>query len=168
MSAFVLSAAGVLVMLMGLGGISVAQSVAPDEAQRRLDAGNEPMKGGDGGAREPAAIEDAKTGWYAEALKTRDQRLAWWREARFGCFVHWGAYSVLGGEWKDRPNPGYAEHIMRVNRIPLATYRDEVAAKFHPDAYGAKAWVKQMKAAGMQYVILTSKHHDGFAIWPSE
>jgi hypothetical protein len=155
-------------MAMGMSAVSVAQHVAPDEAQRQLDSGNEPMKVGDAASRDAAAIEDAKTGWYAEALKTRDQRLAWWREARFGCFVHWGAYSVLGGEWKDKPNPGYAEHIMRVNRIPVATYRDEVAAKFHPDAYDAKSWVKQMKAAGMQYVILTSKHHDGFAIWPSD
>lgn len=122
---------------------------------------------GSAAARDAAAIQDAETGWYAEALKTRDQRLQWWREARFGCFVHWGAYSVLGGVWKDRPNPGYAEHIMRVDQIPLNVYRTEVAAKFHPDAYDAKAWVRQMKAAGMQYVILTAKHHDGFAIWPS-
>ena len=62
----------------------------------------------------------------------------------------------------------YAEHIMRVDKIPLNVYRDQVAAKFHPDAYDARSWVRQMKAAGMQYVILTSKHHDGFAIWPSD
>ena len=74
---------------------------------------------------------------------------------------------MLGGVWKDRPNPGYAEHIMRVDKIPLDVYRNEVAAKFHPDAYDAKSWVRQMKAAGMQYVIITAKHHDGFAIWPS-
>lgn len=157
-----------LVMMASLGNAAVAQKIAPDEAQKLLDAGNEPMKVGDAAARDAAAIQDAKTGWFSEALKTRDQRLAWWREARFGCFVHWGAYSVLGGVWKDRPNPGYAEHIMRVNKIPLDVYRNEVAAKFHPDAYDAKSWVRQMKAAGMQYVIITAKHHDGFAIWPSE
>ena len=147
---------------------AIAQKIAPDEAQKLLDAGNEPLKVGEAAARDAAAVADAKTGWYAEALKTRDQRLAWWREARFGCFVHWGAYSVLGGVWQDRPNPGYAEHIMRVNKIPVEVYKNEVAAKFHPDAYDAKSWVRQMKAAGMQYVILTSKHHDGFAIWPSD
>lgn len=157
-----------LVAVVALGQPAVAQSMAPDEAQRQLDANNEPTKVGNAAARDAAAIQDAKTGWYAESLKTRDQRLQWWREARFGCFVHWGAYSVLGGVWKDGPNPGYAEHIMRVNKIPLAVYRDEVAAKFHPDSYDAKAWVRQMKTAGMQYVILTSKHHDGFAIWPSD
>ena len=152
---------------MVVGQATVAQTLTPDEAQRQLDANNEPMKVGDAAARDAASIKDAETGWYAEALKTRDQRLQWWREARFGCFVHWGAYSVLGGVWKDYPNPGYAEHIMRKDKIPLAVYREQVAAKFHPDAYDAKGWVQQMKAAGMQYVILTSKHHDGFAIWPS-
>jgi alpha-L-fucosidase len=157
-----------LVVAAGLSHFAVAQKVAPDEAQKLLDAGNEPLKVGDASAKDAAAIQDAKTGWYAEALKTRDQRLAWWREARFGCFVHWGAYSTLGGVWQDRPNPGYAEHIMRVNKIPVEVYKNEVAAKFHPDAYDAKSWVRQMKAAGMQYVILTAKHHDGFAMWPSD
>src|SRR5580698_9035507 len=113
------------------------------------------------------AIRDAQTGWFAEAAKTRDERLAWWREARFGCFIHWGAYSVLGGDWQGQPNPGYAEHIMRVNKIPLATYRSQVAAKFHPDAFDARQWVALIKGAGMRYIIITSKHHDGFAIWPS-
>jgi len=157
-----------LVLVAGFGQAAVAQRIAPDEAQRQLDANNEPMKVGDAAARDAAAVQDAKTGWYTAALKGRDQRLEWWRDARFGCFVHWGAYSVLGGVWKDRPNPGYAEHIMRVNKIPLDVYRSEVAAKFHPDAYDARSWVRQMKAAGMQYVIVTSKHHDGFAIWPSD
>jgi alpha-L-fucosidase len=168
MQVYRLALIGTLVAGTVLGQTAVAQSLSPDEAQRRLDANNEPLKVGAAAEKDAAAIKDAKTGWYAEALKTRDQRLAWWREARFGCFVHWGAYSVLGGEWKDRPNPGYAEHIMRVNKIPVETYKNEVAAKFHPDAYDAKSWVRQMKAAGMQYVIITSKHHDGFAIWPSD
>lgn len=158
----------VLILGMMMGHGAIAQSIAPDEAQRQLDAGTEPAKVGLLTAKDQAAIQEAKSGWYAESLKTRDQRLAWFREARFGCFVHWGAYSVLGGKWKDFPNPGYSEHIMRVDKIPFETYRDEVAAKFHPDAFDAKAWVRQMKAAGMQYVIITSKHHDGFAIWPSD
>ena len=117
--------------------------------------------------RADEAIRDAQTGWFAEAAKTRDERLAWWREARFGCFIHWGAYSVLGGDWQGQPNPGYAEHIMRVDKIPLATYRTEVAANFHPDSFDAKQWVALIKGAGMRYIIITSKHHDGFAIWPS-
>jgi alpha-L-fucosidase len=118
--------------------------------------------------RNAAAAKAAQAGWYGEALKTRDQRLAWFRDARLGTFIHWGPYSVLGGQWDGQPNPGYAEHIMRVDRIPLKTYKSEVAAKFHPDKFDARAWVKQIKAAGSRYIIITSKHHDGFAIWPSD
>jgi hypothetical protein len=134
----------------------------------RSEAANEPMQIGAAAQRDAAAVADAQNGWYAAALKTRDQRLAWWREARFGCFIHWGPYSVLGGNWKDNPNPGYAEHIMRVDKIPLATYRSEVAAKFHPGKFNATEWVRLIKSAGMRYIIITSKHHDGFAIWPSD
>ena len=156
-----------LAAIFTISGIAGAQNPASD-AQRRSEAANEPMQSGAAAQRDADAIRDAQTGWYADALKTRDERLAWWRAARFGCFIHWGAYSVLGGEWQGKPNPGYAEHIMRVDRIPLATYKEQVAAKFDPEKYDAKEWVRLIKAAGMQYVILTAKHHDGFAIWPSD
>jgi len=119
-------------------------------------------------ARNAKAATDAMNGWYGRALLTRDKRLAWWRDARFGAFIHWGAYSVLGGVWKDDKNPGYAEHIMRVDEIPLATYRSQVAAKFRPEKFDAKTWVTMLKAAGMRYIIITAKHHEGFAIWPSK
>jgi alpha-L-fucosidase len=152
--------------LLLTANITYAQSTAP-EAKRRSDAANEPMQVGDAAQRDAAAIRDARNGWYAEALKSREERLAWWRAARFGCFIHWGPYSVLGGEWQGKPNPGYSEHIMRVDRIPLATYQNEVAARFHPDKFDAAEWVRLIKSAGMRYIIITSKHHDGFAIWPS-
>jgi alpha-L-fucosidase len=135
---------------------------------RRTDVANEPTQSGSASSRDAAAIREAQSGWYVQALKNRDARLQWWREARFGAFIHWGPYSVLGGEWHGHTNPGYAEHIMRVEQIPFATYRDEVAAKFHPDQFDAKEWVGLIKAAGMRYVIVTAKHHDGFALWPSE
>lgn len=142
-------------------GRSKTPSAAAEKAQEQTE--NAPAS-----VRDVTAIADAQNGWYKDALQGKDERLAWWRDARFGCFIHWGPYSVLGGEWKGKPNPGYAEHIMRVNRIPFATYEAEVAAKFHPDAFDANEWVRQIKAAGMRYVILTSKHHDGFALWPSD
>jgi alpha-L-fucosidase len=155
--------------LSGLLAAHSAQTQKPQGAeQRRSDAANEPMQAGPAAQRDAAAVQDAKNGWYAESLKTRDARLAWWRDARLGCFIHWGPYSVLGGAWQGNPNPGYAEHIMRVDRIPLATYTDEVAAKFRPDRYDAAEWVRLIKSAGMRYIIITSKHHDGFAIWPSD
>lgn len=164
-----LSYFGCAVLATTLGAVAVAQAPkASTDTQLRSDAANEPMQAGDAAQRDAAAIRDAETGWYANALKTRDARLAWWREARFGCFIHWGPYSVLGGEWQGKPNPGYSEHIMRVDRIPLETYKDQVAAKFHPDKFDANEWVRLIKSAGMRYIIITSKHHDGFAIWPSD
>jgi alpha-L-fucosidase len=137
-----------------------SSSPAPTAAQEQTASG--PTTSADA-----AAIRDAETGWYKAALAGKDKRLEWWRDARFGCFIHWGAYSVLGGEWQGHANPGYAEHIMRVNRIPLAEYKSEVAAKFQPNAFNAAEWVRTIKSAGMRYIIITAKHHDGFAIWPS-
>src|SRR5690348_4757334 len=62
--------------------------------------------------RDEAAAKDAVDGWWTAALKTRDQRLAWWRDARFGCFIHWGVYSSLAGEYNGRKGGSYSEHIM--------------------------------------------------------
>src|SRR4051812_28485808 len=65
--------------------------------------------------------------WWRDSMKTRDQRLQWWRDARFGMFIHWGVYSELAGEWQGQPVSGYAEHIMRKCKIPLETYKNDVA-----------------------------------------
>lgn len=150
-------------------GFSHGQAAAsgqPDVAHRGAE-GNEQMGIGAAAAQDAQALARAQDGWWTQALKTRDQRLAWWRDARFGAFVHWGPYSVLGGSWQGKPGGSYAEHIMRVAKIPRDTYFKEVGGQFHPDAFDAKAWVKLMKSAGMRYIIITAKHHDGFAIWPS-
>lgn len=154
------------ISLLAAPTLAMAQT---DGAQQRRSAEASEQTGiGSPAANDALAADRAVNGWWREAGKTRDQRLDWFRQARFGVFVHWGPYSVLGGQWKGQPNPGYSEHIMRVARIPRQTYKDEVAAKFHPDAYDARAWVRMMKQAGAGYVILTSKHHDGFALWPSK
>lgn len=158
-----LSLACVLALGLACAPVHARQVEAPENTTENTTSENATIA-----ERNAAAAKAAETGWYAEALKTRDQRLAWFRDARLGTFIHWGPYSVLGGQWDGKPNPGYAEHIMRVDRIPLKTYRAEVAAKFHPDKFDARAWVKLIKAAGSRYIIITSKHHDGFAIWPSD
>jgi alpha-L-fucosidase len=119
-------------------------------------------------ARDQAAGNDALNGWWTAALKNRDERLAWWRDARFGCFIHWGAYSVYGGEWDGHNVGGYAEHLMRLEKIPLAVYKEKVVGQFDPENFDADKWVALIKAAGMKYVVITSKHHDGFAMWPSD
>ena len=118
--------------------------------------------------RDLAAIKEAGETFVKTAEATRDQRLAWWREAKFGCFIHWGVYSGPGGEWGGKPFTGYAEHLMRIRKIPLAEYRRKVAAPFNPTRFDADAWVSLIKSAGMRYLIITAKHHDGFAMWPSE
>src|ERR1019366_8514855 len=63
--------------------------------------------------------DSAEMAWWRASMETRDDRLAWWREARFGMFVHWGVYSGLGGTWQGTPVKGYAEHIQRILKIPI-------------------------------------------------
>lgn len=124
-------------------------------------------------AAKPAAFEapakdSPAAAWWRVSMQTRDQRTEWWREARFGMFVHWGVYSGLGNEYKERRGGGYSEHIQRVLRIPIAEYRAEVAARFNPAGFNADEWIRTAKEAGMGYFVITAKHHDGFAMWPSK
>jgi alpha-L-fucosidase len=98
----------------------------------------------------------------------RDARVAWHRDARFGCFVHWGVYSGPAGEWKGRKGGTYSEHLMRSLEIPRAVYLEEIVRPFNPAGFDADAWVKLMRDAGMKYLVITAKHHDGFAMYPSK
>jgi alpha-L-fucosidase len=112
--------------------------------------------------------DDALPEWHRKAMETREQRLGWWREARFGMFIHWGVYSDLAGEWEGKALGGYAEHIQRMAKIPIPVYREKVAGKFNPTHFDADTWVRLAKEAGMGYLIITAKHHDGFAMYPSQ
>ncbi|MBM4436482.1 MAG: alpha-L-fucosidase [Actinobacteria bacterium] len=94
------------------------------------------------------------------------ERLAWWRAARFGMFIHWGLYAIPAGTWQGQPIPGIGEWIMHRARIPIAEY-EKLAPQFNPVKFDAKAWAQLAKDAGMQYLVITSKHHDGFAIFDS-
>ena len=119
--------------------------------------------------RDGAALEQMFTAAQAEETPAqRETRIAWWREARFGMFVHWGAYSYLGGTWHGQNFGGYAEHIQRAQKIPMAVYRTEVVEKFNPTNFNAAAWAHMAKQAGMGYLIITAKHHDGFAMFDSK
>lgn len=97
----------------------------------------------------------------------QNQRTSWWREAKFGMFIHWGLYSRLGGEWKGGAYPGIGEWIMYKARIPLAEY-EGVASQFEAKEFNADAIAEVAKQAGMKYVIVTAKHHDGFAMFGSK
>jgi alpha-L-fucosidase len=117
--------------------------------------------------RDQAAINDAVNGWWTASQKTHDQRVQWWREAKFGMFIHWGIYSLPGGEWKGKKVSGYAEHLMRKEKILRKDYL-EVAHQFNPEKFNAEEWILNAKNAGMKYFIITSKHHDGFAMFDSK
>ncbi|MFB3825419.1 MAG: alpha-L-fucosidase [Bryobacteraceae bacterium] len=93
-------------------------------------------------------------------------RGAWLKDSRFAMFIHWGLYSELGGQWKGRTHYGISEWIMFRARIPVAEY-ESVAARFNPVEFNAREWVRLAKAAGMRHIMITSKHHDGFAMFGS-
>ncbi len=103
----------------------------------------------------------------AETPADRDRRMAWWREARFGMFIHWGVYAVPAGEWEGKPVGGIGEWIMNSAKIPVTGYAT-LSAKFNPVKFDAPAWVKLAKDAGQKYIVITAKHHDGFAMYPSK
>jgi alpha-L-fucosidase len=96
-----------------------------------------------------------------ETQQQRDARMKWWREARFGMFIHWGLYSVAAGEWNGKPVGGMGEWIMNDASIRLADY-DKLRTQFNPVKFDAKKWARIAKNAGMKYVVLTTKHIDGF------
>ena len=91
----------------------------------------------------------------------------WFKEAQYGMMVHWGLYALLGGEWKGRVMPGIAEWAQSYFRIPLAEY-SKLATAFNPLCFNADEWVQIARDAGMKYIVFTSKHHDGFAMFHSK
>jgi alpha-L-fucosidase len=102
-----------------------------------------------------------------DAAAQREARLAWWHEAKFGMFIHWGLYSLPAGEWKGKYYDGIGEWIMFKARIPVAEY-EELAKQFNPVKFDAEEWAQLAQDAGMKYLIITSKHHDGFAMFGSK
>ena len=105
----------------------------------------------------------------AETKEQKDLRMKWFREARFGMFIHWGVYSQFAGSYKGKQVNesgcgSLGEWIMLAAKIPIADYK-EGAAQFNPEKFDADAWVSIAKEAGMKYIVITTKHHDGFAMY---
>jgi len=148
-----------LLMILGTNSLSYAKNppTNPDPELMALNDNSEEM------------VKNSP--WYKKSLASKDARLKWWEEARFGAMMHWGAYSPLGGEYKGKQVtnvPGYAEQIMRQGKIKVAEYKEDVVTKFNPVDFDAKKWCSLLSEAGMKYLVITAKHHDGFAVWPSE
>lgn len=101
----------------------------------------------------------------AETAAERDQRMDWFREARFGMFIHWGVYAVPAGEWEGKTH--YGEWFMEETKMPVSQY-EKFAAQFNPVGFDARAWVRMAREAGMKYIVITSKHHDGFGLFRSD
>lgn len=111
-----------------------------------------------------------------QAPESSDDKVQWFKEARFGMFVHWGLYSVLGGTYNGRTMPDttlpngkswYAEWIQQRLEVPDAVYQ-ALVAEFNPVRFNAEDWIREAKNAGMKYFVITAKHHDGFALWDSK
>ena len=103
-----------------------------------------------------------------EDLKAKDdknKRMEWWRDARFGMFIHWGLYSVPAGQWGEEKT--HAEWIRETAKIPVTEY-EKLLTQFNPIKFNAEEWVKYAKDAGMKYIVLTSKHHDGFCLFDTK
>ncbi|MCB9208883.1 MAG: alpha-L-fucosidase [Ignavibacteriales bacterium] len=105
--------------------------------------------------------------YLKETQSEKEVRMEWWKDAKFGMFIHWGVYSVPAGWYKDKMVPGISEWIMYSANIPVEEY-EKYAADFNPVEYNPEKWVRIAKQAGMKYIVITSKHHDGFCIWDSK
>ena len=122
---------------------------------------------GSAGADVSKSAGDARRSDKREYVRRTDAAMDHWREDRFGVMIHWGVYAVPGGWWKGREVKSAAEWIKAAGGIPKAEY-EALPAKFDPKGYDPVAWAKRIRAAGAKYVVITTKHHDGFCLWDSK
>jgi len=143
-------------MMAGIGGVLLA-GVWVQGSAAAPQATATPAQG--------QAARPVETPYVSPETKAqRDARMKWWREARFGMFIHWGIYSVPAGVYKGQNIGGLGEWIQNTAKIPSAEYK-KYADQFNPTKFNADEFVKIAKDAGMKYIVITSKHHDGFAMF---
>ena len=99
--------------------------------------------------------------------KRTDSAMEKWRANRFGQFIHWGLYAIPGGEWQGKIYPGAAEFLKSSAHIPTATW-DSLMYAFNPVKFNAREWAKTAKRMGVKYMTITTKHHEGFCMWPTK
>lgn len=97
----------------------------------------------------------------------KDTKQQWFKDAKFGLFIHWGLYALLAGEYNGRKTDRIAEWIMNDLDIPVEEY-EKLASQFNPVEFDAEMIVRKAKEWGMKYIVFTSKHHEGFAMWDSK
>lgn len=105
--------------------------------------------------------------WDNRASAAEHPNIQWFKEAKFGMFIHWGLYAKLAGEWKGKRYYGSGEWIVNQARIPVSAYK-KVAQSFNPVSFNAEEWAQLAKDAGIKYMVITAKHHDGFAMYDSK
>ncbi len=137
--------AGLMLLAIGWPGLAVDQAIEPQVA--------------------PLAARTSTTE-LDETPAQREERMRWWRGAKFGMFIHWGIYAVPAGTYQNKPIPGIGEWIMLHGKIPCAEYQG-YAGQFNPTQYDPDAWAALAVEAGMRYMVITAKHHDGFALYPT-
>ena len=115
------------------------------------------------------ACKQEKETKSAQSENLSEEDMRWWIDAKFGMFIHWGPYAVLGGEWNGQQLPvgTTAECIMQKLEIPVEDYR-KIAATFNPVHFNAEEWADLAARAGIKYLVITAKHHDGFAMYHSQ
>jgi len=112
-------------------------------------------------------VLDAQTSAPRPPDPAREKRLEWFRDAKYGLFIHWGLYAIPAGEWQGKRSLGLGEWIMNRSQIPVRDY-ERLASQFNPVKFNPDEWVQLAQDAGMKYIVITSKHHDGFALFRSK
>ena len=149
-----------LCVLASVSAVALSAQTTGAAGTPRSDAAPAAAPANPAGANAAAAASAQQDPMHA-------QRIKWFREAKYGLFIHWGLYAIPAGEWKGRYSPGIGEWVMHRLKIPRQEYA-QLAEWFNPTKFDAEAWVKLAVDAGMKYIVITSKHHDGFAMYHSK